>query len=58
MFVKNSHNPIKRKSIATRTMELIQVDINPKNITHIRLVLVYRNTTTTAADDNAFYPSL
>ena len=55
MYVKNSLNPIERKSMATRTMELIQVDINPKNTTHIKLVLVYRNTTITAADGDAFY---
>ena len=55
MYVKNSLKPIKRKSIATRSMEIIQVDINPKITTHIQLVLVYRNTTITAADDEAFY---
>ena len=42
MYVKNSLNPIEKKSMATRTMELIQVDINPKNITNFKLVLVYR----------------
>ena len=41
MYVKNSLNPIERKSIATCAMELIQLDINPKNTTHIKLVLVY-----------------
>ena len=44
--------------MATRTMELIQVDINPKNTTYIKLVLVYRNTTITTADDYAFYATL
>ena len=40
-------------------MELIQVDINPKkNTSHVKLVLVYRNTTITAADDHAFYATL
>ena len=58
MYVNNSLNPIERKSMATRTMELIQVDINPKNTTHVKLVLVYRNTTITAADDDAFYATL
>ena len=58
MYVKNSLNPMQRKSIATRTVELIQVDINPKNTTHIKLVLVYRNTITTAADDDTFYATL
>ena len=58
MYVKNSLNQIERKSMATRTMELIQVDIIPKNTTHIKLVLVYRNTTITAADDDAFYATL
>ena len=42
MYVKNSLNPIERKSMATRIMELI-LDINPKNTTHIKLVLVYQN---------------
>ena len=58
MYVKNSLNPIERKSMATGTMELIQVDINPNNTTHIKLVLVYRNTRITAADDDAFYAIL
>ena len=39
-------------------MELTQVDTNQKNSTHIKLVLVYRNTTITAADDDAFYATL
>ena len=39
-------------------MELIQVDINPKNATHSKLVLVYRNTKITADDDDAFYATL
>ena len=34
MYVKNSVNPIERKSIATQTMELIQVDLNPKKTQH------------------------
>ena len=55
MYDNNSLNPIERKSIATHTIELIQVGINPKNSTHIKLVLVYRNTRITAADDDAFY---
>ena len=58
MYVKNSLNPIERKFIATRTIELIQVDINQKHTTHIKLVLVYRNTRITAADDDAFYVTL
>ena len=58
MYVKNSLNPIERKSMSTRTMELIQVDINIKNTTHIKLVLVCRKTTITAADDDAFYATL
>ena len=55
MYVKNSLNPIERKSIATSTMELMQVDKNPKNTTHIKLIIVYRNTRITAADEDAFY---
>ena len=51
MYVKNSLNPVERKTLATCTIELIKVDINPKNRTHIKLVLVYRNTRITAADD-------
>ena len=58
MYVKNPLNPIEKKSIATRTMELIRVDINPKNTTRIKLVLVYRKTRITAADDDAFYATL
>ena len=58
MYVKNSLNPIERKSIASHTIELMQVDIDPKNTTLIKLVLVYRNTRITAADDGAFYATL
>ena len=39
-------------------MQLIQVDINPKNTPHIKLVLVYRNIRITAADDDALYATL
>ena len=39
-------------------MELIQVDINLKNTTHIKLVLVYQTTRITAADDDVFYTVL
>ena len=38
-------------------MELIQVDTNRKNTTHIKLVPVYQNTRITAADDDVFYAS-
>ena len=55
MYVKNSLNQTERKSTATSTIELIQVGVNPKNIAHIKLVLVYRNTAITAADDDACY---
>ena len=41
MFVKISLNPIERKSSATCTRESIQVDINPKNTVHLKLVLIY-----------------
>ena len=58
LYVKNSLNPIEIKSKATRTKELIKVDINPKNTTHIKLVLLYRNTRITAADDDAFNATL
>ena len=40
-------------------MELIQVDINKKKTQHtLKLVLEYRNTRITAADDDAFYATL
>ena len=58
MYVKNTSNPIERKSSATCTMEIIQVDINPKNAVHLKLVLIYRNTRITAADDDEFYTML
>ena len=58
MYVRNSHNPIERKSIAIHIKDLIQVDINPENTAHIKLALAYRNTTITAADDYTFYASL
>ena len=43
MYVKNTLNPIERKSSATCTREIIQVDINPKNPVHLKLVLIYKN---------------
>ena len=58
MYVKNTLNPIERKSTATCTREIIQVDINPKNAVHLKLVLIYRNTRITAADDDEFYTML
>ena len=54
MYLKNTLNPIERKSSATFTREIIQVDINPKNAVHLKLVLIYRNTRITAADDDEF----
>ena len=57
MYVKNILNPIEWKSSATCTMEIIQVDINPKNAVNIKLVLIYRTTRITAADDE-FYKML
>ena len=58
MYVKNSLDPIERKSIAARTMEIIKADINPQNTTCIKLVLVHQNTIITTADDDAFYSTL
>ena len=37
---------------------IIQVDINPKNAVHLKLVLIYKNTRITAADDVEFYTML
>ena len=42
MYVKNTLNPIERKSSATN--EIIQVDINPNM--YLKLVLIYRNIST------------
>ena len=58
MYVKNTLNPIERKSSATCTREIIQVGINPKNAVHLKLELVYRNTRITAAGDDEFYTLL
>ena len=58
MYAKNTLNPIERKSSATCTREIIQVDINPKNAVHLKLVLIYRNARITAADDDEFYAML
>ena len=55
---KNTLNPIERKSSATSTREIIQVDINPKNAVHLKLVLIYRNPRITAADDDELYTML
>ena len=54
MYVKNTLNPIERKSSATCTRDIIQGDINPKNAVHLKLVLIYRNRRITAADDDEF----
>ena len=58
MHVKNTLNPIERKSSATCTREIIQVDINPKIAVHLKLVLIYRNPRITAAGDDEFYTML
>ena len=58
LYIKIALNPIERKAIATRTAQIIQVDINPKNELHIKIVLIYRNATITAADNDMFYESL
>ena len=55
MYVKNTLNPIERKSSATCTREMNQVAINPKNAVHLKLVLIYRYTRITAADDDESY---
>ena len=57
MHVKNTLNPIERKSSATCTREIIQVDLNLNNAVYLKLVLIYRNTRITAADDE-FYTKL
>ena len=54
MYVKNTLNPIERKSSATCTREINQVDINPMNAVHLKLVLIYRNPKIIAADDDEF----
>ena len=58
MYVKNTLNPIERKSSATCSREIVHVDVNPKNAVHLKLVLIYRNTRITAADDDEFYTML
>ena len=58
MYVKNTLNPIERKSSATCTREIIQVDINPKNAVHLKLLLIYRNTRITRTDNDEFYTML
>ena len=57
-YVQNTLNQVERKASATRTREIIQVDINPKNAVHLKLVLIYRKTRITAADHDAFYAML
>ena len=39
-------------------MEIIQIDINPKNSVHLKPVPIYLNTRITAADDDEFYTML
>ena len=40
MYIKKTLNPIENKSSATCTREIIQVDINPKNAVHLKLVIL------------------
>ena len=54
MYVKNTLNPIEIRPSPNCTREIIQVNINPKNAVHLKLVLIYRNTKITAADDDEF----
>ena len=49
---------IERKSSATCTKEIIHVGVNSKNAVLLKLVLKYRNTKITAADDDEFYTML
>ena len=44
MYVKNTLNPIERKSSVTCTRVIIQVYFIPKNAVHLKFVLIYRNT--------------
>ena len=41
MYIKNTLNPIERKSSATCTREIVQVDIDTKNAVHLKLLLIY-----------------
>ena len=52
LHAKNTLNPIERKSSATCRREIIEVDINPKNAVHLKLVLIYSSTRIIAADDD------
>ena len=58
MYDKNTLNRIERKSSATWTREIIQVEINHKNAVHLKLVLIHIITRITAADDDEFYTIL
>ena len=58
MYVKNTLNKIERKSSATCTRKIIHVNINPKNAVLLKLVLIYKKTRITAADDDEFYTML
>ena len=51
MYVKHTLNPLAQR-------KFIQFDINPKNAVHLKLILIYRNTRITAADDDEFYTML
>ena len=53
MYVKNKLNPKERKSSATCTREIIQVDINPKNV--VLNCYMHVNIKITAVDDDEFY---
>ena len=56
-YVKNTLNPIERKSSGTCMREISQVDINAKNAVCLKLVLIYRNIRITVPDDE-FYTML
>ena len=47
-----------RNSLATCPKEISQVDINHKNAVLLNLVLIYRNSRITTADDDEFYTML
>ena len=58
MYVKSTLNPKERKSSATGTREIIQVDVNPKTSVHMKLALIYRNERIAAADNDELYTML
>ena len=58
MYVKDSLNPVERRKHAGMNCEVVCVQIQPRDRSILKLVLVYRNPHTLAAEDEELYSIL